>query len=135
MAASSNAFMHKPSEVLEGSRAAAAKALTDLVTSLARPRRDQFSAYAKAAYAIYRDASEDFTALVDKQVAASNRQLAEAVETLARNAPAGTEGVVPLIRQSMSAAHQAYEQVNQAGRKFAEVAEGHLSQAGAAKKR
>lgn len=172
MNASTDTFMHKQSEALETSRAAAAKALegmqklaelnlqtaqrsleqsseqinallaardtkalTDLVTSLARPPQDQFSAYAKAVYAIYRDASQDFTAMVDKQVLASNQQLAQAVETLARNAPAGSEGVLALIRQSMAAAQQAYDQVNQAGRKFAEAADSHLSKPGPSKKR
>jgi phasin family protein len=103
------------------------KALTELVTSLARPPQDQFSAYAKAVYSIYRDANQDFTSLLDKQVAASNRQLADSVETLARNAPAGTEGVVTLIRQSMAAAQSAYDQVNQAGRKLTEMAEANLA--------
>lgn len=105
------------------------KALTELVTSLARPPQDQFSAYAKAVYSIYRDANQDFTSMLDKQVAASNRQLADSVETLARNAPAGTEGVVTLIRQSMAAAQSAYDQVNQAGRKLTEMAEANLAQA------
>lgn len=112
------------------------KALTELVTSLARPPQDQFSAYAKAVYAIYRDANQDFASMVDKQVAASNRELAAAVETLAQNAPTGSEGVVALIRQSMAAAQNAYEQVNQAGRKFAESAEASIAKAsGGAKKR
>ncbi|MFM8548668.1 MAG: phasin family protein [Betaproteobacteria bacterium] len=55
-------------------------ALAGLVTSLARPPQDQISAYARAVYAISRDASQDFTALVEAQVEASNRELAEAVE-------------------------------------------------------
>jgi len=112
------------------------KALADLVTSLARPPQDQFSAYAKAVYAIYRDANQDFASLLDKQVAASNRQLAESVETLARTAPAGSEGVVSLIRQSMAAAQTAYDQVNQAGRKLTEMADAQIKPAqSSAKKR
>ena len=112
------------------------KALTELVTSMARPPQDQLSAYAKAVYAIYRDANQDFAAAVERQVATSNQQLAEAVETLARNAPAGSEGVVTIIRQSMAAAQNAYDQVNQAGRKFAEMAEASAGKpAGGAKKR
>ena len=107
------------------------QALANLVTSLARPPQDQFSAYAKAVYSIYRDANQDFASMLDKQVAASNRQLAESVESLARTAPAGTEGVVSLIRQSMAAAQTAYDQVNQAGRKLAEMADSNLGAAAA----
>jgi phasin family protein len=108
------------------------RALTDLVTSLARPPQDQFSAYARAVYSIYRDTNQDFAAMVEKQVAASNRQLAEAVETLASNAPAGSDGVVSLIKQSMAAAQSAYDQVNQATRKFADMTEANISNLGKA---
>jgi hypothetical protein len=44
--------------------------------------------------------------------------------------------VVSLIRQSMAAAQTAYDQVNQAGKKLAEMADSNLgSAAGSARKR
>ena len=103
------------------------KALTDLATSLARPPQDQFAAYAKAVYAIYRDANSGFASMVERQVAASNQQLADAVQTLARNAPSGSEGAVAFIQQSLAAAQAAYEQVNQAGRTFTEMADSSIA--------
>lgn len=108
-----------------------AKALTELVTSFAQPAPEKFTAYAKAVYAITREANSDLTAMVEKQIADSNRQLAEAVEALAKNAPAGSEGTVNFIRQALAAAQAAYEQVNTATRQFVQMAEANVE--GAAK--
>jgi phasin family protein len=108
-----------------------AKALTDLVTSFAQPSPDKFTAYANAMFAISKETNSELTAMVEKQVEASNRQLAEAIETLAKNAPAGSEGAVNFIKQALGAAKAAYEQVNTATRQFVEVAEANVQ--GAAK--
>ncbi|MEN9760523.1 MAG: hypothetical protein RI906_349 [Pseudomonadota bacterium] len=107
------------------------KTLTELVTSLARPQQDQFSAYAKAVFAIYQDTGAELGTMVEKQVAQSNRQLADAVETFAKTAPAGSEGAVAFIRQSLEAARSAYDQVNATARQFADVAEGTTKRPGA----
>ncbi len=108
-----------------------AKALTDLVTSFAKPAPDKFTAYANAVYSISKETNTDLTAMVEQQVAASNRQLAEAVEALAKTAPAGSEGTVNFIKQALGAANAAYEQVNTATRQFVDMAETNVK--GAAK--
>jgi phasin family protein len=102
------------------------KALTDLVTSFSKPSPDKFTAYAKAVYAITKEANSDLTTMVEQQVADSNRQLAETVEKLAKQAPAGSEGAVEFIRQSLAAAQSAYEQVNNATKQFVQVAEANV---------
>ncbi len=108
-----------------------AKAVTDLVTSFAQPTPEKFSAYAKAVYAISKEANGELTSMIEKQIATSNQQLAAAVEALAKNAPAGSEGAVNFIKQALGAANAAYEQVNTATRQFAEMAEANVQ--GAAK--
>lgn len=108
-----------------------AKALTELVTSFAQPTPEKFTAYAKAVYAITKEANSDLTSMVEKQIATSNEQLAQAVEALAKNAPAGSEGAINFIKQALTAAQAAYEQVNTATRQFVQVAEANVQ--GAAK--
>ncbi len=107
------------------------KALTELVTSFSKPSPEKLTAYAKAVYAITKEANGEFAAMVEKQVADSNRQLTETVEKLASQAPAGSEGAVEFIRQSLAAAQSAYEQVNTATKQFVQVAEANVE--GAAK--
>jgi phasin family protein len=100
-----------------------AKTLTELVTSYAKPSPDKFTAYAKAVYAISSETSGELTAMVEKQVAASNRQLAEAIEAMARSTPGGAEGAMAFMKQAMGAASNAYEQVSSATKKFVDQAQ------------
>lgn len=88
--------------------------LTALVTSFAMLPPEKFSAYANAVYTIAQETGVDIGALVEQQIARSNEQLAEAVETLARSAPGGAGGALDFITQSMDAARAAYEQMQQA---------------------
>lgn len=99
-----------------------AKTLTELVSSYTKPSPEKFSAYAKAVYAISQETGTDLSKLIEKQIAESNAQLVEAIETLAKSAPAGSEGAVAFMRQSLSAAGRAYEQVNAAAKQFADKA-------------
>ena len=112
-----------------------AKVLTDLVTSYAKPSPEKFTAYANAVYAISKETSADLKAMVEQQVATANSQLAAAVENLAKNAPAGSEGAVGFIKQAMGAASAAYEQVNTATRQFVEAAESNIAKAAKAGKK
>ena len=57
--------------------------------------------------------------------------LLRAVADLGPGAPAGSEGAVEFIRQSLAAAQSAYEQVNTATKQFVQVAEANVE--GAAK--
>ena len=106
-----------------------AKVLTELVTSYAKPSPEKFTAYAKAVYAISSETGADLTAMVEKQVASANQQFAAAIESIAKNAPAGTEGAVGFIRQAMGAASAAYEQVNSATKQFVSAAESNIGKA------
>lgn len=112
-----------------------AQTLTELVTSYTKPSPEKFTAYAKAVLAISKDASSDLSAMVEKQVAESNAQLAAAIEELAKNAPPGSEGAIAFVRQALMAAGKAYEQVNAATRQFAEKAESTMTGASGSKKR
>lgn len=103
-----------------------AQTLTELVTSYTKPSPEKFTAYAKAVLAISKDTQSDLSAMVEKQVAESNAQLAAAIEELAKKAPAGTEGAMAFVRQALDAAGKAYEQVNNATKQFAEKAESSM---------
>lgn len=115
-----------------------AKLLSELVTSFAQPAPEQFSAYAKAVYAISKDTGSELASMIEKQVAAGNEQLQAAIEALAQNAPAGSEGSVNFVKQSLAAANKAYDQITAATRQFVEMAEANTQgavKAASAKKR
>jgi hypothetical protein len=52
------------------------------------------------------------------------------IDSMARNAPAGTEGMVSFVKQAVSSASTAFDQFNRASRQVAEMAEANMTAAG-----
>ena len=95
--------------------------LTNLVSSFAQPPAEQFTAYAKAVYAIASETNADLTKMVQQEIAKGNKQLAASIEELAKNAPAGSEGAVGFIKQAMASANMTYEQLNESMKRVVEM--------------
>jgi phasin family protein len=112
--------------------------LTDLFTQYSKPDPSKAIAYVKQVYDITSATGNEVTALIDKQVSASQKQLLESVEALAKSAPPGAEGAVSALRQSVVTANAAYEQVNVATKQALEMIEANFAgatKAGASKKK
>lgn len=101
--------------------------LTDLFTQFSKPDPSKAAAYVRQVYDITSATGSEVTALIDKQVSTSQKQLLEAVESLSKNAPAGSEGAVNALRQSVVTANAAYEQVNVATRQVLDMIEANLA--------
>ena len=106
--------------------------LTDLFTQFSKPDSSKAVAYVKQVYDISTATGSEVSNLIEKQVAASQKQLLEAVDTLAKSAPAGSEGAVNALRQSVITANAAYEQVNVASRQVLDMIEANIAGAGQA---
>ncbi len=65
--------------------------------------------------------------LIEKQVASSQQQLLAAVDALAKNAPAGSEGAVKLLRQSVVEANTAFEKVQAASRQVLDLIDANVN--------
>jgi cell division septum initiation protein DivIVA len=94
-----------------------------------QPATDKVTAYYKHVYEIANDTGTELAKLFEKQFAESNKQLYAAIDALAKNAPAGTEGVVTLVKQAVSAANSAFDQVSKATKQAVEVAEANMAAA------
>jgi phasin family protein len=101
--------------------------LTDLFTQFSKPDSSKAIAYVKQVYDITSATGNEVTALIDKQVSTSQKQLLESVDTLAKNAPSGAEGAVNALRQSVVTANAAYEQVNVATKQLLEMIEANFA--------
>lgn len=106
-----------------------AKQLAEMATGSVQPATDKVTAYYKHVYEIANDTGTELAKLFEKQFAESNKQLYAAIDALAKNAPAGTEGVVTLVKQAVSAANSAFDQVSKATKQAVEVAEANMAAA------
>lgn len=106
-----------------------AKGLGDLAAFSAQPAAEKFASYAKHVYEIANETGVEITKLFEKQFAEGNKQFAATIEALAKNAPAGSEGVVTFVKSAVTAANTAYDQVNKAAKQVVELAEANVAAA------
>ncbi len=105
------------------------KSLSDWSLANAQPAADKVGSYAKHVYDIASECGTEIAKLFEKQFAEGNKQLTASIDALAKSAPAGTEGIVTLVKSAVTAANTAYEQVNKATKQAVEVAEANLAAA------
>ena len=98
-------------------------------TGLLQPGAEKALAYSKHVYDIVSGVQSEFTRLGEAQIAEQQRQLSDVVEQLAKNAPAGSESALALLKSSLATATSAYESVNKAAKQAAELAESNLTAA------
>jgi phasin family protein len=105
------------------------KAFADLASTGAQPAAEKFAAYAKHVFEITSATNAELVKLVEKQFADSNKQLYSAIDAMAKNAPAGSEGVVNMVKQAVSSANTAFDQVSKATKQVVELAEANMAAA------
>lgn len=98
-------------------------------TDLAQPSAEKVFSYGKDVFAIVSDVQKEITQLTEKQIADNQQQAAEFVEQLAKNAPAGSESAVALVKSSLVAASNATDSVLKATRQAAELNEANVTAA------
>jgi len=106
-----------------------AKQFADIATGSVQPATDKVTAYYKHVYEIANETGTELAKLFEKQFAEGNRQLYAAIDSMAKNAPAGSEGLVTLVKQAVSAANTAFDQVNKATKQAVELAEANMAAA------
>ncbi|MGE0313297.1 MAG: phasin family protein [Lautropia sp.] len=118
-----------------------AKTLNDTVSSMlagfGSTDGNKAAAYAKSVYEISSATGAEVGTLIEQQIAAAQSQVLASVETLAKNAPAGSEGLIGMIKQGVATANGAYEQISQASKQLVSLVDANIAGAtkAAAKKR
>ncbi len=102
------------------------KQFAEYANGSVEPATEKVASYYRNVYEIASETGNEIARAFEQQLAEGQRQWNATIDTLARSAPAGSEGVVALARQAMSAANSAFEQAGKAARQAAEVAEANL---------
>jgi len=97
--------------------------------SLAQPSTEKVVAYGKHVYDIIAGVQAEIARLSEAQIAEQQQQIADAIEQLAKNAPAGSESAVALLRSTLANASSAYDTLNKVARQAADVAESNITAA------
>lgn len=117
-------------EVAETARAALsvkdAQELLALQATLLQPAAEKAAAYSRHLYDIAAATNAEVSKVAEAQVAEAQKKFITVVDTAVKNAPAGTENAVALVRSAVAAANNAYDSVHKAAKQAADVAEANF---------
>jgi len=97
--------------------------------ALTQPSIEQLMSYSRNLVAIGNGLHAEVARVVETQIAEGNRRVSALVEYAARNAPAGSENVVSLLRGAVAAGHSTFDTVTRTARQAAEWADANVAAA------
>ena len=100
-----------------------AQELLALQAGLLQPAAEKAAAYSRHLYEIAASTNADLSKLVESQTSEAQGKFMSAVDAAVKNAPAGTENAVALVKTAVAAANNAFEGVQKATKQAASVAE------------
>ena len=83
-------------------------------------------AYSRHLYDIAAATNADLAKMAEAQLSDGQKKFMSVVDTAVKNAPAGTENAVALVKSAVAAANNAYESVHKAAKQAADVAEANF---------
>ncbi len=104
-----------------------AQELLALQASLLQPSAEKAAAYSRHLYDIAASTSAEVTKTAETQFADIQAKFMSAVDSAVKNAPAGTENAVTLVKSAITAANNAYESVHKAAKQAADIAEANFN--------
>ncbi len=104
-----------------------AQELLALQSGLLQPLAEKTAAYSRHLYDIATATSAEFTKNVEGQATDAQKKFMGLVDSAAKNAPAGSESAVAIMKSSVAAANNALESVQKAVKQATEMAEANFN--------
>ncbi len=104
-----------------------AQELLALQSSLFQPLAEKTAAYSRHLYDIASGAGADFGKTFEGQAADAQKKFMGLVDNAAKNAPAGSETAVAVMKSAVAAANNALESVQKAVKQAADVAQSNFN--------
>ena len=123
-------YMEDSSEAIKAlSGAKDIQEFVSISTSVSQPLTEKVISYSKELYTLHSGMVSEVSKKVEEQVSESNKKFVEMFESATKNAPAGSESAVALMKSAMTAANTAYDSMSKATKQAAEMAEANVEAA------
>jgi phasin family protein len=109
-----------------------AQELLAIQAAAVQPVAEKTLAYTRHLYEIASETQSEFTKVAEAQLAEGTKNVQALVDNFAKNAPAGSESTVAIVKSAISAANNAYESVQKATKQAVEMAESNFQAAATA---
>ena len=103
-----------------------AQELLALQASLFQPLAEKTAAYSRHLYEIAQGTGAEFTKAFEVKAAEAQQAFVGLVDSAAKNAPAGSETAVAVMKSAVAAANNAFESVQKAVKQATDVAEANF---------
>ncbi len=103
--------------------------LLSLHANLLKPLADKSAAYAQHVQSIISESGADLAKVVEAKTAQAQQSFAGVVETLAKNAPAGTETAVAAFKNALTAGQDAVDSAQSSAKKAAATVQSNFAAA------
>jgi phasin family protein len=103
-----------------------AQELLALQAGLLQPAAEKAASYGRLVYEIAAETGAEVGRVAEATAADAQAKFMSVVDNAVKNAPAGTENAVALVKSAVAAANNAFESVQKAGKQAAEVAEANF---------
>ncbi len=104
-----------------------AQELLNLQASLFQPLAEKTAAYNRHLYDIAQGTSAEFTKAFESKAAEAQQAFVGLVDSASKNAPAGSETAVAVLKSAVAAANNAFESVQKAVKQATDVAEANFN--------
>jgi len=94
-----------------------------------QPAAEKAVAYSRLMYDIATSTQAEFTKVAESQLADANAKFVALIDTAAKNAPAGSETAVAMMKSAVAAANSAYDSLSKATKQAVEIAEANVTAA------
>lgn len=109
-----------------------AQELLALQAGLAQPVAEKMLSYGRHLYEIASTTQAEFARVAESQYEEQSRKVQALVENVSKNAPAGSETAVAVLKSAITAANTTYETVQKATKQAVEIAESNFNAAATA---
>lgn len=106
-----------------------AQELLALQSGLFQPLAEKTAAYSRHLYEIASGTSSEFGKSFEEQTSDAQKKFLGLIDNAAKNAPAGSESLVAVMKSSVSAANNALESVQKAVKQATDLAESNINAA------
>jgi len=105
------------------------QAFLALATKYAKPNVEKVAAYNQHLTSIVTETKAGFSKLADQQTAEVRAKVGNFVDTVAKNAPAGSEGVIAMLKSSVEKTNEGIEKFHVATKHAIDTTQAHLEKA------
>ncbi|MBO9645749.1 MULTISPECIES: phasin family protein [Pseudacidovorax] len=104
-----------------------AQELLALQASMMQPMAEKTAAYSRHLYDIAQGTSAEFTKAFESKAVEAQQAMVGLIDSAAKNAPAGSETAVAMMKSAVAAANNAFESVQKAVKQASDVAEANFN--------